>query len=337
MNSSFIDFVEQALAAALNGAAPRVARRPAILLEAARHVSLASEAKRARPELVRQFGELLGAADLAPLVDIAVTAEMMHAASLLHDDVVDEGTTRRGLPTANVRWGNTVAVLSGDMLLCLGLMRLHAYPPELTRECIDTVAQMTAAVMSEVECRAARSCTLADWRVIAEGKTGALLAWCGRAAAHLFAPEASVDDLGEIGARLGVAFQIGDDMLDFAPAITGKSGYADLRTGSPNFVVLRALELDPSLAPLIADARDEADFVALTRRVVRAGAMRDALVAVEREVELVSNVLRRRGIEPSASPIGQWADSLVSRLLAAHEVVAAGDEEVEEEASVCGA
>src|SRR5947207_11516936 len=89
---------------------------PSVLRDAARRLSVASGAKRVRPRLCAFFGEAVGAPEEG-LIDLAVAAELIHAGSLLHDDVVDEGTLRRGVPTANAAWGNLVAVLSGDLCL----------------------------------------------------------------------------------------------------------------------------------------------------------------------------------------------------------------------------
>src|SRR5438045_1371625 len=83
------------------------------LLSAARHLCIGGGGKRARPMLVQIFGELAGVGDDAALLDMAVAAELIHSASLLHDDVVDGGMQRRGRATVNARWGNTVAVMSG--------------------------------------------------------------------------------------------------------------------------------------------------------------------------------------------------------------------------------
>src|SRR5688500_11603790 len=115
----FLDQVEEGLGSALaEGPATGEAADGAILREAVRRLCLAPGAKRVRPRLVAHFGEALGVPP-AGLVDVAVAAELIHAGSLLHDDVVDHARLRRGRPTANAEWGNLVAVLSGDLCLTL--------------------------------------------------------------------------------------------------------------------------------------------------------------------------------------------------------------------------
>src|SRR3954468_14276130 len=106
---------------ALDGALPHA--RGDTLMGAARHLCMGGGAKRARPMLVRLFGDAVGV-PAERLVECAVAAEMIHSASLLHDDVVDAGMFRRGRPTVNARWGNIVAVMSGDLILSGALLRL---------------------------------------------------------------------------------------------------------------------------------------------------------------------------------------------------------------------
>ena len=90
------------------------------LLNAGRHLCIGSGGKRVRPTMVRLFGLAAGAPEVG-LLNVAVAAEMVHSASLLHDDVVDAGMYRRGRPTVNALWGNIVAVMGGDLLLTLAL------------------------------------------------------------------------------------------------------------------------------------------------------------------------------------------------------------------------
>ena len=116
--------MESQLLAQLGGVQPQP---DDTLLLAARHLCLKA-GKRARPMLMKIFGDTLGVPEVK-LIDPAVAAELIHAASLLHDDVVDNGMFRRGKPTVNARWGNIVAVMSGDLLLSGALLRLSKFDP----------------------------------------------------------------------------------------------------------------------------------------------------------------------------------------------------------------
>ena len=155
-----------------------------ILIGAGRHLCIGGGGKRIRPLMVRLFADACGA-PTDHLVEIGVAAELVHSASLLHDDVVDGGMFRRGRPTVNARWGNIVAVMTGDLLLTIALTRLSAVDSSLTQELIGTVAEMTRAAIAEVEARGDLSVSMNQLRSICEGKTGSLFAWCGIAPALL--------------------------------------------------------------------------------------------------------------------------------------------------------
>src|SRR5918996_6379086 len=127
--TTYLGGVEATLESALSDAAGDQPRGD-MLMTAARHLSIGGGGKRIRPLLVHYFGRALGVAD-ARMVEAGAAAELIHSASLLHDDVVDNGMFRRGRPTVNSMWGNVVAVMTGDMVLTVALQRLGAIPPRL--------------------------------------------------------------------------------------------------------------------------------------------------------------------------------------------------------------
>lgn len=283
-------------------------RAPAPLVEAARHLCLAG-GKRVRPRLVEAFGEALGLGPAAAgdgLVGVAVAAELMHAASLLHDDVVDGGTLRRGRETVNARWGNTVAVLSGDLLLSAALSELRpnvaesvASPSDVTRlrlvaDAVDVVLEMTRAAMNEVAARWRIDLGLEAWRAIAEGKTGVLFGFCGHAAALLADDEAAAARHRRCGHHLGVAFQLADDLDDLLPGgATGKDRYADVRNGNPSYPLLLAAARAPSLRATLHQtwsARDQGAPItaetahAIGDAVLASGAAADTHRAIGEEI-----------------------------------------------------
>src|SRR5215813_2684951 len=180
----FLGRVEQSLDVALAGPCSDGPLDGETLLGAARHLCVGAGGKRVRPLMVRLFADACGAPG-QHLVDVAVAAELIHSASLLHDDVVDGGMFRRGRPTVNARWGNIVAVMTGDMLLTTALTKLSAIDARLTQEAIVTVAEMTRAAIAEVEARGDVALSIERLRAIAEGKTGSLFSWCGVSAALL--------------------------------------------------------------------------------------------------------------------------------------------------------
>lgn len=307
---SFLAQVEVVLLEQLGGDAPPPEDT---LVEAARHLCLGG-GKRARPTLVKIFGETLGAPD-ARLVVPAAAAEMMHAASLLHDDVVDNGMYRRGKPTVNARWGNTVAVLSGDLLLSSATLMLSRADATMTRHALAVVAEMTRAAILEVQSRANLDLPLSEHRAIGAGKTGSLFGFCGMAAAVAAENEDAAKRFDQFGRRLGVAFQMADDIRDITGTDEGKPQYADLQSRSPNLAVLLAVRGDARLKKRIADAWS---WSALTQDKVRelgtavlvSGALDEAIVVMNQEIDGAVEALGDYARTEKGQTLVTWARAL---------------------------
>lgn len=323
---SFVERVEARLAELLDEG-ERGLGAPAPLIAAARHLCLAG-GKRVRPQLVDAFGEAVDA-PCGPLVDVAVAVELMHAASLLHDDVVDGGSLRRGQPTVNARWGNTVAVLSGDLVLSAALVALR--PPEeppnsvgvarlrLVSDAVDVVLSMTRGAMHEVAARARTDVSLGAWRAIAESKTGALFGFCGYAAAILANDEAAGARHRRCGHHLGVAFQLADDLDDLLPARalrTGKDPYADIRNGNPSFPLLLAVRRVPAVRSALESAWAggvDGMFVApeqaraIAEAVLASGVATETLHALDLELALAQDAVADGTTTPALARIFEQA------------------------------
>lgn len=251
--SDFLGVVEQRIGAALvdGDAGPDV--KGDTLMEAARHLVLGGGGKRARPMLVRLFGDAVGVPG-DRLVEVAVAAELIHSASLLHDDVVDAGMFRRGRPTVNARWGNIVAVMSGDLILSSTLLELVRLDARICQSALSVVSEMTRAAIAEVEARGVMGLPMSQLRYIAEGKTGSLFGWCGQAAALIANQPEAVQRFDGFGRHLGVAFQIADDIRDILGTDVGKPQYADLHSRTPSMPILLALAKDEGLRRKLRDA-----------------------------------------------------------------------------------
>ncbi len=270
------------------------------MIEAARGLVLAPSGKRLRPELALTVAEALGAPALASM-RVAVAAELMHAASLLHDDVVDEGRVRRGVPTANARFGNAVAVLAGDYVLTRALDQLVALPGAIMASALAVAAEMTRAAIAEIEARGRADLTLDEWRSIAEGKTGALFAWCGRAPAMLAEREGAARALDAFGRHLGVAFQIADDLRDLIDPASGKDTLSDLRSATPSSVLILAARRDPSIRGALdrlwsAGAPREREVGSIARAVMSSGALGEAQALASIEIERAGAALASSGV-----------------------------------------
>jgi heptaprenyl diphosphate synthase len=191
--------------------------------------------------LAAQFGD-----PFAPgVVPSAVVVELTHLATLYHDDVMDEAEVRRGVSSANSRWDNSVAVLTGDFLFARASHILADLGPEAVR--IQAAAferLVTGQIMETAGPRDGRD-PVEHYLDVLAGKTGSLIAVsCHFGAMMSGADETVVDILTQYGERLGVAFQLADDVLDVASESreSGKTPGTDLREGVPTLPVLRLRE-----------------------------------------------------------------------------------------------
>ncbi|MFD3520851.1 polyprenyl synthetase family protein [Streptomyces sp. NPDC058653] len=209
------------------------------ITEAAQHLVRAG-GKRFRPLVVMlaaQFGD-----PYAPgIVPAAVVVELTHLATLYHDDVMDEADVRRGVDSANSRWGNSVAVLTGDFLFARASHILADLGPEAVRIQAEAFERLvTGQILETAGPRDGRD-PVSHYLDVLAGKTGALFAVSGRFGALTSgADETVIDTLTQYGERLGVAFQLADDVLDIASDSheSGKTPGTDLREGIPTLPVL---------------------------------------------------------------------------------------------------
>jgi octaprenyl-diphosphate synthase len=226
--------------------------------ESARHL-LDAGGKRIRP-----LALLLSAACFGPIGDpardLAVVAELIHLATLLHDDVVDDGTERRGQVASRIVWGNAVSVLAGDLLLTHALERTRRVAtPGVLEELLSTLRKLVDGEVVQLRGRTTLDVRRATYFQIVENKTASLFVWAARAgAATAHAPRHCLEALGSYGAHVGLAFQLVDDALDYAadPRLTGKTLHGDLREGKITLPLILAAEQDRHLIVDIQSARE---------------------------------------------------------------------------------
>lgn len=183
--------------------------------------------------------------------ELAAAAEMVHAATLLHDDVVDQGDERRGSPTARVIYGNKASILGGDHLLVEALARVNVHgSPELLTRLIEVIRKMVAGEALQLEREREVSSDPATYLRIVEGKTAALFSWALRAGGSLAAlPDRQLEALEAVGRPLGIAFQLVDDLLDLQgdPTLLGKARLVDLLEGKMTWPLMMAAREKPEL------------------------------------------------------------------------------------------
>jgi heptaprenyl diphosphate synthase len=189
------------------------------------------------------------------VVVAATSVELVHLATLYHDDVMDEAVLRRGAQSANARWDNTVAILTGDYLFAHASRLVSQLGPEAVRIIAETFAELVTGQMRET--RGPRSDDpIEHYMAVVAEKTGSLIATAGRFGAMFSgAAPAHVEALGRFGEIIGIAFQVSDDIIDIASPSwdSGKTPGTDLREGVPTLPVLYALADDgPDAARLRA-------------------------------------------------------------------------------------
>jgi octaprenyl-diphosphate synthase len=232
-----------------------------VLIRSISEYIVSAGGKRLRPVLVFLTAQALGADAKSPLcVDLAATVELIHTATLLHDDVVDESDLRRGRATANAEFGNAASVLVGDFLysrafqvmVSSGKMRVL----ELLSEATNRIAEgevMQLMALGNLDL------TEADYMQVIEAKTAKLFEAAGALGAIAASADAATErTMAEFSRRLGVAFQIADDVLDYRgdAESLGKSLGDDLAEGKLTLPIIIALD------------RGSAETKAMLRRII---------------------------------------------------------------------
>ena len=210
--------------------------------------------KRLRPLCV-VLASRVGGASGSAVCDIAVAAELIHNATLLHDDVVDNAARRRGRPTARVELGNAASIFAGDYLLIEALQRVQrAGVPGVMEGLLATIAEMIRAESLQLENRGRLDTSEELYFEVARGKSAALFRWAlGAGASTGGAPPEVCAALEAYGESVGVAFQLIDDLLDLVGhhSNTGKTLFSDLSEGKVTYPLITVLDREPELVDAI--------------------------------------------------------------------------------------
>ncbi len=244
------------------------------LKAAARHL-VSAGGKRIRPMVTLLACGACGG-EMRRAVPFAVAAELTHSATLLHDDVIDDGPVRRGQPASRVLWGNAVSVLSGDWLLTRALEIVSAEPSRSAAlpALLATMRRLVEGEVLQLSLRGSFAANEGDYMAVVIGKTASLFGWAAAAGAWAAGvtgrlPEALV----RFGEGIGIAFQLVDDALDYAadPGLLGKRLGTDLIEGKATLPLIRACEAEPGLRDRLRALVDgEADGNSVAGEVIEA-------------------------------------------------------------------
>jgi heptaprenyl diphosphate synthase len=213
--------------------------------------------KRVRPTLVLLAAQL-GNPKAQQVLEAAVVVELTHLATLYHDDVMDDAPTRRGVPTAQMKWGNSVAILTGDLLFArASQVGSHLGQASLTLQA-DTFERLCLGQLHETIGPAENEDAISHYIQVLADKTGSLISASARLGIMLSGAPAELEEpMRVFGEKVGVAFQLIDDVIDISEAgPSGKTPGTDLRAGVPTLPVLllrrRAAAGDQSASELVS-------------------------------------------------------------------------------------
>jgi heptaprenyl diphosphate synthase len=210
--------------------------------ETSRHL-VAAGGKRLRP-LLTLISSHFGDSTRKEIIPAAVVCELTHLATLYHDDVMDEAPLRRGVESANNRWGNTIAILTGDYLFSKASDLLADLGPEAVRLQARTFERLVIGQIMETQGPQNGEDPLAHYLRVVGDKTGSLIATSARFGGLLSgAPREITETLTKFGEQIGIAFQLADDVIDIASESnqSGKTPGTDLREGVPTLVTLNVM------------------------------------------------------------------------------------------------
>ncbi|HJR96721.1 MAG TPA: polyprenyl synthetase family protein [Actinomycetota bacterium] len=280
---------------------------------------IAAGGKRFRAMLVLLAGYFGDPAD-PRLVPGSVSIELVHLATLYHDDVIDEAEARRGAPSANMRWDNTVAILTGDFLFARASEISTELGTEICRLLARTIAVLCDGQIREVSSSAEVEQEIASYLEIIRRKTASLIATSCRLGGMLSDADAEhVDVLERFGEALGMAYQLSDDIMDITSSQIelGKEPGQDLREGVYTLPVLHALAYDEhrgELARILSHGAPDGEMLDRALDIVRSGGSVDvARAAVTDEVRRATGLAMRLPGGPARHALIQLAKFLAGR------------------------
>jgi len=269
-----------------------------------------SSGKRLRPALALLAGGATGEINSSHL-DLAVVLELIHAATLVHDDIMDGAEKRRSQPTANAKWGNAITVLLGDCLFAHALKLSTSFPDgEISRRIASAASDVCSGEIIQTQRRFDLKLSVADYFRIIEMKTAALFAAASELGAFInnATPEV-ISAMKTFGLRFGTAYQIYDDCLDIAGTEekAGKTLGTDLQKGKLTLPILHLLQTASSAerhrySEMILRSEPE-DAIGLAEAAHASGALAFAISTTER-------MLHEAQQQTALLPRNKYSDSL---------------------------
>ncbi len=292
----------------------RLQSREPLLTEIASYL-VTSGGKRVRPTVILLVFRACGGREFNDVIDVAAALELIHSATLLHDDIIDDNAVRRGKESAYRRYGTARTLVTGDFVFSRAFQLCARFEETLIAWAAEACVSLTEGEILQGRFRHNGAVTVADYLEIISRKTASIFRQGARTAAYLAeAPDTLVEAMADCGFNVGMTFQIVDDLLDIEgdEARLGKSVGIDLRDGNPSLPIVLALERDPEVARIFRlEAPSDSD-VALAMERIRGCGVLDTVRAMAAEY----GERARRGLAVLApSPDKEHLEALVEQLI----------------------
>jgi heptaprenyl diphosphate synthase len=288
-----------------------------MVTEAAQHI-IAAGGKRFRPLLVVLGSHIGPYAEAEDVIKAAVVVELTHVASLYHDDVMDEARIRRGSASANSRWGNTVAILVGDLLFARASDIVADLGPEFVRIQARTFSRLVQGQIAETVGPSGTD-PLDHYLKVVTDKTGSLIATSALFGSKIAGATPQLQQvMADFGEQIGVVFQLSDDIIDITSDDTGKTPGTDLREGIPTLPTLLARKsTDPAdlrlLELLDCDLHDDAALQEVLDLLRHHRSIDQARMEVRRRAEAARALLSNLPTGPARDTLDDLCTTVVTR------------------------
>lgn len=287
--------------------------------ETSRHL-ISAGGKRFRPVLTL-LASNYGDPTREEIIKAAVVVELTHLATLYHDDVMDEAPLRRGVVSANKRWGNSVAILTGDYLFAKSSLLLADLGPDAVRHQAMTFERLVVGQIMETEGPHDGADPLTHYLKVVAEKTGSLFGLCARYGGYLSGAKPEiVETLVKFSEELGIAFQLADDVIDIESSSnqSGKTPGTDLREGVPTLVTLLVQKMarpeDARLLQLLSGPiTDESDVTFALEALRNHSALGEAKQITMQYAESARKMLSSLPLNGTTEGLLNLCDALVSR------------------------
>jgi octaprenyl-diphosphate synthase len=278
---------------------------------------IGSGGKRVRPAVTVLIFRACGGRALDDIVDIATALELIHSASLLHDDIIDGSAIRRGKDSAFRRYGMANALVTGDFIFSRAFQLCGRFEARVINWAAEACVALTEGEIMQGRFRHNPAVTVDDYYEIIRRKTASIFQQGTRIAAYLAsAPESVIESMAECGYHVGMTFQVVDDLLDIEGTAerTGKPVGLDLRDGNPSLPIVLALGRHPEVVRAFQDASLSDVAVAATLERIRAsGVLADVRLVAHEHAARARRCLEALPSSPDKDHLLSLIDQLIGR------------------------